>query len=92
MDRIPSISTSRRHRPQDDVVRQPQLFIEVVETIETRDEPFEHADGGWGSSIKKPPGKGWHVADSRRQRFTKWQRLRAVPWAVRPSSSGWRRG
>ena len=90
MKHTPNISAVRRRKLQDADL-QHRLFTEIVEIIETRDTPFEDEDGGWGSRVTRPPGAGWRVLDSRRERHTKWQRFRAVPWAMRPTSNGWRR-
>ena len=62
----------------------PSLFFEIVETITTRDEPFEGRDGSWGTSIVRPSGPGWRIADARRERHTKWVR-RPVVWKRSPS-------
>ena len=60
-------------RPQS-----PSLFFEVIETVTTRDVPFEDRDGSWGTSIVRPSGPGWRIADARRERHTKWVRRRPV--------------
>jgi hypothetical protein len=70
---------------------QPQpavLFFEVIETVTTRDAAFESRDGSWGTSIVRPNGPGWRIADARRERHTKWIRRRPVvvpskPWRDR---------
>jgi len=58
-----------------DVVLQNQLrlFDELVEIEVTRD----HVNDV-GVFIQPPPGPGWRVLDSHRERFTRWQRRRPV--------------
>lgn len=73
------------------LVDQPQLFAELIETRTTRDQPFEDADGSWGSRITRPPGRGWRVADYSRDKKTRWMRRIPVLLPVRPSAGGWRR-
>jgi hypothetical protein len=53
---------------------QAPLFVEIVETVETRDEPF--ADG---TRTVPPPGDGWHITDFTREKRTTWTRVRFVP-------------
>lgn len=66
---------------------QPALFGELIESIITRDAPFEDRDGAWGSRISR----GWRVIDAHRERHTKWTRRTPIIWPVRPSSGGCRR-
>ena len=64
------------------------LFREIVETEVTSDEAFEAPDGSWGTSIVKPPGKGWRVADYSHDKETHW--LRRLPLATAfPSREDW---
>jgi hypothetical protein len=56
----------------------PSLFFELIETVTTRDAAFEDRDGSWGTSIVRPSGPGWRIADARRERHTKWVRRRPV--------------
>ena len=60
-----------------DVTRQFSLFAELVETATTRDAVLDDE-----IRIVPPPGPGWRVIDSRRERHTRWQRRRPVvrPW------------
>jgi hypothetical protein len=55
------------------VPQQLPLFVEVIETRTTRDRVT--ADAVW---IEPPLGRGWRVADSHRERHTKWQRRKPV--------------
>lgn len=64
---------------------QPQLFAEVIENVTTPDQPFEDIDGGWGSKVSRPPGKGWRISDFSHDRQTRWMRRRPIAW-----SSDWR--
>jgi hypothetical protein len=64
-------------------------FLELVETITTRDRPFTDPDGGWGSRIVRPNGHGWHVLAAHRERFTTWVRRRLV--VRNPGRREWRR-
>jgi hypothetical protein len=65
------------------------LFFEVIETVTTRDAAFEDSDGSWGTSIVRPNGPGWRIADVRRERHTKWVRRRPV--SIVPSKTSGRR-
>lgn len=76
-------------RPQH--LDQPQLFTELIESLTTCDQPFEDADGSWGSRVTRPPGKGWRIVDFSHDRKTRWMRRVPVLWPVRPSAGGWRR-
>ncbi|VTZ60544.1 hypothetical protein EMEDMD4_170037 [Sinorhizobium medicae] len=72
-------------------VDQTQLFVELIETRTTRDQPFEAADGSWGSCVSRPPGRGWRIIDSSHDKRTCWIRRIPIPWPVRPSPNGWGR-
>jgi hypothetical protein len=61
---------------------QPPLFVELVEVAETRDEAYTDEDGSWGTKSKLPPGQGWRITDSSRERGTRWERR--VPLRRRP--------
>jgi hypothetical protein len=58
-----------------DTVRQNQLrpVLEVIETQTTRDHVADD-----GIYMVPPPGHGWRVLDSHRERHTEWQRRRPV--------------
>lgn len=56
----------------------PGLFLEIVESITTRDVSFEDNDGAWGTRRMRPPGAGWRI-DHDHERRTRWIRRRAVP-------------
>jgi hypothetical protein len=60
---------------RDTVKRRDQLalFLELTETVTTRDVVTENA-----VLIRPPPGRGWFVIDAHRERFTQWQRRRPV--------------
>ena len=61
----------RHPEPADGVVvplkprcRVPRALLDVrFETAVTHDEPFEAADGSWGSRIVRPDGGGWRILD-----------------------------
>jgi hypothetical protein len=59
-----------------DTAKQQQLqlpFVELIEVRTTRDRVT--ADAVW---IERPPGPGWRVADSHRERRTVWARRQMV--------------
>ena len=58
---------------------QAPLFVEIVETVETRDEPF--ADG---THAVPPPGDGWRILDFTHEKRTTWTRIRFIPARGRP--------
>lgn len=89
MNHIPGISEFDGRRPQDIAV-QPRLFTELLETVTTRDEPFENSDGAWGMRVVRPNGKGWRVSDYTCDRKTRWLRRRPIIWPVQ-MAGGWRR-
>jgi hypothetical protein len=55
-----------------------QLFIELVESTTTRDEPFAE-----GTRPVPPPGDGWMIADFADEHATTWTRTRLIPAWVR---------
>lgn len=63
-----------------DTVRRDQLtlFLEITDTVVTRDRPFIDPDGSWGMRIVPPPGRGWRVLNADRERFTAWMRRRPI--------------
>ena len=69
---------------------QPELFADLVETVVTRDEPFDDEHGGWGTRRVPPSGKGWRI-DRDRERATRWVRRTGVPWVRSPSITPGRR-
>ncbi|HWK68589.1 MAG TPA: hypothetical protein VNS34_27000 [Rhizobiaceae bacterium] len=68
------------------------LFGELIENLWTPDQPFEAADGSFGTMAARPPGAGWRIADYRKDRKTLWQRR--LPIVSRPrratKGEGWR--
>jgi hypothetical protein len=58
-----------------DVVHQNQLrpVLEVIETQTTRDRVTDDA-----VFMVKPPGRGWRILDSHRERHSTWIRRRPV--------------
>ncbi|HEV2897261.1 MAG TPA: hypothetical protein VGX71_05350 [Pseudaminobacter sp.] len=69
--------------------KSPSLFAEIVEFISTPDEPFEDSDGGFGTRIMRPHGKGWRVADYSHDSKTLWSRRRAIVPPKRRGGGGW---
>jgi len=69
----PPASYFAGHRPPA-----PSLFGELIEYASTRDAPFEDPDGGFGTRIVRPAGKGWRISDYSHERRTTWTRRRAV--------------
>jgi hypothetical protein len=67
------------------------LFAELIERVETRDEPFTDRDGAWGTRIAKPPGKGWRVLDFSREKTTVWMRRIPIVWRPVRTATGWAR-
>jgi hypothetical protein len=66
-------------RTRINTAAQAPLFVEIIETVETRDEPF--ADG---TRTVPPPGDGWHIHDFSHEKRTTWTRTRLVPSRGRP--------
>jgi hypothetical protein len=50
-------------------------FDTAIEFTWTRDAVVDLPDGSWEVRPMRPGGRGWVVADSHRERHTKWRRL-----------------
>jgi hypothetical protein len=48
-----------------------------IEFAWTRDTVVDLPDGSWEVRPCRPAGKGWIIADARRERRTQWRRVRS---------------